>query len=110
MLRLETVLAWRAKYWGDRYALMTPDKGKAVTFRELWSLVSEMVNNLSSWGVRRGDRVVGRFGNGVLPVVAMVACHHLGATWVPLNTRLSEKELVDSLNAIDKNGFSRSSD
>lgn len=94
-MRLETALEWRAKYWGDRSALVAPDNGKVVTFRDLWSLVSEMVNNLSSWGVRRGDRVVGRFGNGVLPVVAMAACHRLGATWVPLNTRLSEKELVN---------------
>lgn len=95
VLRLETVLEWRAEHWGDRSALVTPDNGQEVTFGELWELVTGMTNELSARGVRQGDRVLGRFGNGLLPVVAMAACHRLGATWVPLNTRLSEKEMAN---------------
>ncbi len=85
--------------WLSRAAANFPDKlavrcgGVDWTFAELERQATAMARHLASLGVASGDRVALLAANG-LPFIAVVhALTRLGATLVPLNTRLSVREL-----------------
>jgi O-succinylbenzoic acid--CoA ligase len=85
--------------WLARAAANYPDKlavrcgGVDWTFAELDHQATKMARYLATLGVTPGDRVALLAGNG-LPFIAVVhALTRLGATLVPLNTRLTVDEL-----------------
>ena len=67
--------------------------GATCTFAQLDAYASSVARKLASVGVIRGDRVATLLGNGMLSAVFPHAVLRLGATLVPLNTRLSEAEI-----------------
>ena len=64
-----------------------------LTYRELWDRSARVAGGLRASGVRRGDRVAIRLGNGIPWCLAFFGVQMAGATAVPVNTRFSEQEV-----------------
>jgi len=77
--------------FGDRTAVTELD-GPSVTYAELWSRALRVAGGLRAAGVKPGDRVALRLGNGLDWVLAFWGAHLAGGVGVPLNTRLAEVE------------------
>src|SRR5271165_6573097 len=71
---------------------------RELTYAELHERSSRLANALLRLGVRDGDRVayLGRSAPEVIELLA--ACSKIGAVIVPLNWRLSDRELVGVLS------------
>lgn len=84
-------LAASARRVPDREALRA--QGTSWTFAELDAFVSGTVRKLQDAGLRPGDRVASLLPNGALAAALPLAALRLGATLVPINTRLSQPEI-----------------
>jgi fatty-acyl-CoA synthase len=84
----------------EHWAQMTPNKtafhfeGADFTYASLWQRVLLATAKLSALGVARGDRVSYLGLNHPDFITLLMACARLGAMVVPLNFRLSPKELA----------------
>src|SRR4029077_1240109 len=67
--------------------------GGRVTYRELWDRAARVAGGLKRLGVKRGDRVAIRLGNGLDWCFAFFGAQMAGAGAVPGNTRFSEPEV-----------------
>jgi fatty-acyl-CoA synthase len=76
----------------DRTALVTLGEDE-ISYRQLGERLASTVQVLRDHGVGAGDRVAFAAANRPDVVVVLAAALHLGATFVPLNTRLSPSEL-----------------
>src|ERR1700693_579089 len=79
------------RFYPDRTALSR--EGRSSTFRELHSRVEGIAATLTSHGFGVGDRLALLLPNGADYVELLYACSMLGVIAVPLNTRLSTKEI-----------------
>lgn len=68
--------------------------GASLSYRELDAEADATARRLASLGVRAGDRVATCLHNGALAAILPHAVLRLGATLVPLNTRLTTRELA----------------
>ncbi|MDQ1470375.1 MAG: long-chain acyl-CoA synthetase [Bryobacterales bacterium] len=73
-------------------AVVEVDGGR-ISYRELWDRAARVAGGLRSLGIRRGDRVAIRLGNGIDWCVAFFGIQFCGAAAVPVNTRFSEAEI-----------------
>src|SRR5215216_2598343 len=78
----------------------TPDKeaivelgGERVSYQQLWDRSARVAGGLKGEGVKRGDRVAIRLGNGLDWCLAFFGAQMAGAIVVPVNTRFSEPEI-----------------
>jgi long-chain acyl-CoA synthetase len=76
----------------ERTAVIELD-GPSVTYGELWERALRVAGGLRDAGVRPGDRVAIRLGNGLDWALAFWGGHLAGAVVVPMNTRLAEPEV-----------------
>src|SRR5580700_7785798 len=67
--------------------------GRLLTFRELNTRVEGIAGTLTSHGFRVADRLALLLPNGPDYIELIYACSMLGVIAVPLNTRLSTKEI-----------------
>jgi long-chain acyl-CoA synthetase len=67
--------------------------GGRVNYGELWERASRVAGGLKAQGVKRGDRVAIRLGNGLDWCLAFFGAQLAGAVAVPVNTRFSEPEV-----------------
>jgi acyl-CoA synthetase (AMP-forming)/AMP-acid ligase II len=67
--------------------------GERVTYRELWDRAARVAGGLRAAGVRPGDRVANRHGNGLEWCLGFWGTLMAGAVVVPVNTRFSEDEV-----------------
>src|SRR5260370_28237377 len=74
-------------------ALAETGGGPRLTYRELWERDARVAGGLRAGGVRRGDRVALRLGNGVDWVLGFFGAALAGGVVVPVNTRLAEAEV-----------------
>jgi len=88
-------LAQRARTSGDRPALFAA--GRVVDYRELARRVDETERGLEALGVGRGDVVAVLLENGLAFAEILHAIAQRGATLLPLNTRLTPRELAFQL-------------
>src|ERR1700760_2994727 len=79
------------RFYPDRIALTGHDR--FLTFRELHTRVEGIAGTLTSHGFGVGDRLALLLPNGPDYIELMYACSMLGVIAVPLNTRLSNKEI-----------------
>lgn len=85
-------LATTARALPQRPALITTDVN--ITYAELELSVSRVAGALAAAGVSTGDHVATYLHSGVTAVVLLHALMRLRAVLVPLNTHLTEAELV----------------
>jgi acyl-CoA synthetase (AMP-forming)/AMP-acid ligase II len=66
--------------------------GPRLSYQELWDRAARVAGGLLEAGVRRGDRVAIRLGNGVDWVLGFLGTLMAGAVAVPVNTRFTDPE------------------
>src|ERR1035438_3048178 len=75
----------------DRTAVILPEAGIRVTYKQLRDQVTAMADALTALGIRRGDRVATFLPNGLPQVVSFLAASIAG-TAAPLNPGYREDE------------------
>src|SRR5258708_35545537 len=83
--------------------------GRLLTFPELHSRVGGIAGTLTSQGFGVGDRLALLLPNGPDYIELLYACSMLGVIAVPLNTRLSTKEIDRVLEDARPHGIVRHS-
>src|SRR5438046_10763196 len=96
-----------ARYFPERTALAA--KGTRSTFRELHARVERIAAALTKHGFKAGDRLATLLPNEPDYIELIYACAWLGVTAVPLNTRLSVKEIDGIHGDAQPPGLSRHS-
>src|SRR5258708_26419570 len=96
-----------ARYFPERTALAV--NGKRSTFRELHARVGRIAAALTKHGLKAGDRLAILLPNELDYIQLVYACAWLGVTAVPLNTRLSVKEIDGILGDAKPRGLIRHS-
>ena len=96
-----------ARYFPERTALAA--NGTRPTFRELHARVRRIAAALTKHGFKAGDRLAILLPNEPDYIELVYACAWLGVTAVPLNTRLSVKEIDGILSDAQPRGLIRHS-
>ena len=96
-----------ARYFPERTALAA--NGTRSTFRELHDRVGRITAALTKHGFKAGDRLALLLPNEPDYIQLVYACAWLGVTAVPLNTRLSVKEIDGILGDAKPRGLIRHS-
>ena len=91
-MRLEHFLRAHAQRHGAKAALVTSNR--RVSFGELGERVNALALGLGRLGVKASDRVLVYLPNGVEFVQSLYSSFALGAIVVPVNTRMTPKELA----------------
>jgi fatty-acyl-CoA synthase len=87
--------------WPDRPAVTDPEAGRDYSYRELCQRSGRLAAGLWDLGVRKGDRVAALMQNGLPLLDLLFACGRIGAILVPLNWRLSERELAALIRDVE---------
>ncbi|UZW58432.1 non-ribosomal peptide synthetase [Lysobacter enzymogenes] len=82
-------IAERAERTPDAIALV--DGARTLSYRELLRNVAAAAAALAARGVKAGDLVALRLPRGAAAIECLLACHWLGAGYVPLDTALSQE-------------------
>src|ERR1700750_989548 len=96
-----------ARYFPERIALAA--NGARSTFRELHDRVGRIAAALTKHDFKAGDRLAILLPNEAEYIELVYACARLGVIVVPLNTRLSVKEIDGSLDDAEPGGLIRHS-
>src|SRR5438034_2387877 len=96
-----------ARYFPERMALVS--NARRSTFRELDARVGRVADALTRHGFKAGDRLAILLLNEPDYIELVYACAWLGITAVPLNTRLSVKEIDGILGDAKPRGLIRHS-
>jgi long-chain acyl-CoA synthetase len=96
-----------ARYFPERTALAS--NGTRSTFRELHDRVGGIAAALRKHGFKAGDRLAFLLPNEPDYIQLVYACAWLGVTAVPINTRLSAKEIDGILDDAKPRGLIRHS-
>jgi long-chain acyl-CoA synthetase len=94
-----------ARYYAERIALASP--GRRTTFRELHDRVRRIAATLATQGFQARDRLALLLPNDADYIELIFACAWLGVTAVPLNTRLTAKEIDHVLDNAKPRGLIR---
>src|SRR5205807_10284518 len=100
-------LGLAARYFPERTALAA--NGKRSTFRELHARVGRIAAALTTHGFKAEDRLAILLPNEPDYIQLVYACAWLGITAVPINTRLSAKEIDGILADAQPRGLIRHS-
>tara|TARA_B100000700_G_scaffold315056_2_gene402572 strand:- start:5942 stop:7438 length:1497 start_codon:yes stop_codon:yes gene_type:complete len=91
-MRIVDVLERDAELYPDRVAVVLADD-RSVTFAELTDRVRRIAAGFKSLGIKRGSRVVLVADDGAVFFDVYLAVAYLGAIAVPINTRLTDREI-----------------
>src|SRR2546426_7374180 len=100
-------LGLAARYFPERTALAA--NGTRSTFRDLHARVGRIAAALTKHGFKAGDRLAILLPNETDYIELVYACARLGVVVVPLNTRLSVKEIDGILDDAKPRGLIRHS-
>ena len=90
-----------APLWPDRVAVIDPDREVKYTYEDLRTRSRAVAGALWEMGVRPGDRVALLAQCAIPAIDLLFACARLRAILVPLNWRLTRRELTVVTNDID---------
>lgn len=93
----------RARTLASPEALAVITEGSAYTFRELDAMVSRLCDCLRQEGVVAGEHIAILMPNSLAAVCAIFAMGRLGTIAVPLNTRLTQGEIIWQMKRADCN-------
>jgi acyl-CoA ligase (AMP-forming) (exosortase A-associated) len=88
---LHDLLASSVERFASRTALR--QRGRDLTYAELYERSRRLAGGLESAGIARGDRVVVYLQNRIEVVEVALACSMLGAIFVPANSQLKARQL-----------------
>ena len=89
-------LDWLKKwnlYSPEAVALKDGDTGQTYTYSQFYQAALAGAEKLRQWGVRKGDRVAVLATNELEYVILFFAAQRLGAILVPINFRLTQREV-----------------
>lgn len=86
-------LEGRRRLSPDRIAVVDGETGRRWSYDLLYRRSVRVARTLSAMGISRGDRVAFLSPNDASVFAVIFACERLGAVFVPLNWRLSPREL-----------------
>ena len=89
-----------AEQAGDR-GFLSLTNGRTLTFADVERRVRELVGDLTSFGVRSGDRVVVIPDNDPESVARLFAIPRTGAAAVVINSRLKDAEVTEQVARVD---------
>ncbi len=84
-------------YNNDKVAIIDADLNQSWTYQDLLFEGQRLAHFLHEKGTKRGDRVAIHSKNRVEHLTLLFACARIGAILVPLNTRLTEREISEIL-------------
>ncbi|MFM0337324.1 class I adenylate-forming enzyme family protein [Paraburkholderia fungorum] len=90
-MRLETLLRARAQRVPDKTCIRVG--ARRLTYRQFVTDCHALASGMHHWGVKPGQRVLIYLPNSIEFAQALYAAFMLGATVVPVNTRLTLQEL-----------------
>ena len=93
-----TVAEWlrrAAQRWPDALAFVDGDR--RFSYAKFNERANQHANGLLALGLKRGDRVAVLVNNTIEPVEALAACAKTGMVHVPINFRLSPREVTTTL-------------
>ena len=90
-------LVKRSQMTPDKTALVDAASGEKITYLELNKKVTALAAYLAKSGVKKGDRVAFLDYNSIFCLLLLFALPRLGAVFMPLNYRLSVRELNEIL-------------
>lgn len=96
IMRVFEILETTAQRLPEKTALICD--GQEVSYRALANKALSVAAQFQRMGVKKGDRVALLFPNCIEMAIAYFACASIGAISVPLNNRLTAKELIYMLN------------
>lgn len=81
----------------DRIAIVAYDESgrRELSFSDLAQLVASIQDRLKSFGVKRGDHVVGYISNSIESVASFLACAGMGAVWSSCSLDFGVKAVLD---------------
>ena len=97
-LEIDWLARW-AQLTPNRPALTDADSGNTTTYRDFFRIANRLARVLRDrYGVREGDRVAVLATNEIETIFLFFATQRLGAILVPLNFRLTARELTHLLS------------
>ncbi len=103
LFELDWLARW-AQYSGDAVALTDGDSGQSLTYSALFQRAcSGAVYLQEKFNIKKGDRVVHFSTNELSSFILFFALARLGATLVPINYRLTARELIYVINDAQPN-------
>lgn len=76
----------------EKIAVVLPEAGIQVSYKQLRDQVSQMADDLASLGIQKGDRIATILPNGLPTIVSFIAASIAG-TAAPLNPGYREDEV-----------------
>ncbi len=92
LIDVNALLQHAAQKWPTNTILICNDE--SITYGELYKRSLKMANQLTSLGVKPGDRVIIYYENSIEFYIAYFGVWHAGAIVAPLNVFLQEAELL----------------
>jgi len=86
-------------FWVQRWRELHPEKpaiifnDRVITYRDLHARSNRTASWLQSLGIEKGDRVAVMLTNSLEFIEVFIACSRLGAIFVPINYRITGREL-----------------
>lgn len=95
---LDWLARW-AQYSGDAIAITDGDSGQSLNYSSLYQRACSGAAYLSDkYGIQKGDRIVHFSTNELSSFILFFSLARLGATLVPINYRLTARELTYVIN------------
>lgn len=89
---LDWIAKW-ADYTPDKIAITSYDSNKSYTYSDLHNYANQLTKKFAALHIEEGDRIAVLSEHGLEYIVLFVACQRMGVIMVPLNYRLSQREI-----------------
>lgn len=99
------LLATAAARYGEKEAVFCSETGRRFTYRALNERVNRLAHSLLAKGLKKGDTVAMLSTNRVEVIEIYFALAKTGMVGMPLNYRLSPRELFEVMNSVDVRGL-----
>ncbi|MEM9717885.1 MAG: AMP-binding protein [Bacteroidota bacterium] len=105
MLKISSCIHKHPPIWGKespgRLALIEPESGRQLMYRQLVREIDEKAMRLLHLGVRPGDRVLSLLPLQIDQVILLYACAKIGAIFVPLDHPTDRELFANRFRTID---------
>ncbi len=86
--------------FANRIALICCETGETWSYAELNGEANNLANAMLGAGLKKGDRVMYQMNNCPEFVFIYIACHKIGVTGCPVNTRFAPAQTASVINSV----------